>query len=169
MAIPDPNLGIPVGFDGEGFRNAIKFAMQMGTPTLPDGSPDPDKRPIFIKKVAARIYKDAAGNVIPPPRVDRDGRPFDPTIQVEESRPDPITDADCAVEVDRADADELPVGNFRPTKAVVTLLDVDYERVKDCRELVYNGDRYVYGYEPENNGLFDVGVHTMIYYAVDET
>jgi hypothetical protein len=51
--------------------------------------------------------------------------------------------------VTRADADELPVGNFRPTKVVVTLLDDDYQAVKNARRLRYNGDEYLFGYEPE--------------------
>ena len=63
----------------------------------------------------------------------------------------------------------MPVGNFRQTKAVVTLLDTEYAKVTGCREMNYNGDRYLYGYEPEVNGLFGIDVHTMIFYALDES
>jgi hypothetical protein len=65
--------------------------------------------------------------------------------------------------------EELPVGNFRPVKAVVTVLDVDYLLIQDCRELRYNGDRYGYGYEPDDNGLFGVDVHQIVFYALDES
>ncbi len=161
MVKPSDSLGIPVNFDNESFRQAIRFAMQMGT------NPDPDKRPIFIRKNQGRTYK-KDGVVIPTPRLDRDGKPFDPEIEVVKA-PDERVSVDCAIEVERADAEELPVGNFRPTKVVVTLLDDQYEVVNDCRELIYNGDRYLFGYEPESNGLFEVGVYTMIFYAVDES
>lgn len=163
MVNPDPSLGIDVDFDDDGFRNAIKFAMQMGT------NPDPDKRPIFLKKNSGRVFKKNGVVLTTEPRIDRDGNPFDPEIEVVVTPDDRLTDIDCAVEIERADAEELPVGNFRPTKAVITLLDIDYAKVSDCRELIYNGDRYMFGYEPDAPGLFEVGVHTMIFYARDES
>lgn len=162
MVQPDPSLGIDVTFDNDGFRKAIRFAMQMGT------NPDADKRPYFVKKSGARTYWKNGVQLSSVPRTDRDGNPLDPDIEVR-STPDENLVVDCAIEVERAEADELPVGNFRPTKVVVTLLDDQYQIVKDCRELLYNGDRYLYGYEPESNGLFEVGVYTMIFYAKDES
>lgn len=131
-------------------------------------NPNPDRRPIFLRKSSSRVYKKNGVVLGSVPRLDRDGRPFDPEIEVVRPEDEEIS-VDCAIEVQRADAEELPVGTFRPTKLVVTLLDEQYELVSDCREMVYNGDRYVYGYEPESNGLFDVGVYTIIYYAVEDT
>lgn len=161
MAEPDSSLGINAAFDAAGFRNAVRFAMEMGL------NPDPSRRPTFIRKSSSRVYKKNSV-VISTPRLDRDGRPLDPEVEV--VRPaDVEVSVDCAIEVQRADAEELPVGTFRPTKVVATLLDDQYEEVKDCREMLYNGDRYVYGYEPESNGLFDVGVYTIIFYAVEDT
>lgn len=162
MANPEEALGIAVDFDGEGFRNAIRFAMQMGT------NPDPAKSPTFIQKGTGRTYWKDDVELVSTPRLDRDGQPLDPEIEVRKAA-DVQINVDCAIEVERADAEELPVGTFRPTKLVVTLLDNQYEEVKDCRELLYNGDSYMFGYEPESNGLFDVGVYTMIFYAKDES
>lgn len=168
MVDPNPDLGIDAGFDPAEFRRSIHFAMQMGTP------PDPDKRPKFLKKSTSRTYWQNGVQLGSTPRLDRDGKPLDPTIEVrrgattEYKMPDDSA-VDCAIEVARADSDELPVGNFRPTKIVVTLLDDEYEVVRECRELIYNGDRYQFGYEPEAYGLFSVGVHTMIFYAIDES
>lgn len=163
MATPDSNLGLPTNFPEQTFRNAIHFAMQMGT------NPDPEKAPVFVIPGAGRTYKDANGvTLASPPRMDRDGQPLDPTIQVIDD-PDTEVQRDCAIEVTRADADELPVGAFRPTKVVVTLLDDDYLAVKNARRLLYNGDEYIFGYEPESVGLFEVGVYTLIFYALDES
>lgn len=162
MVQPDPSLGISVDFDSDGFRKAIAFAMQMGI------NPDPDRRPIFVKRSNAVTYWKDGTELVAPPRLDRDGNPLDPDVEVRRAADENI-EVDCAIEVERAEADELPVGNFRPTKVVATLLDSEYQKIKTCRELLYNGDRYIFGYEPESTGLFDVGVYTMIFYARDES
>lgn len=163
MANPSASLGIPYNFDGEGFRNAIRFAMQMGTPV------DPDRRPIFIKPpIVATTYWKNDVELVDAPRLDGDGIPLDPNVEVREGA-DVQVSVDCAIEVERADAEEGPVGMFVPTKLVVTLLDDQYAEVDGAREMLYNGDRYLFGYEPENNGLFDVGVHTMVFYPQDES
>ena len=162
MATPDASLGIGADFDADAFRTAIRFAMQMGSP------PDEDRQAVFVFKSSGRSYWKDGVELDDPPRVDRDGKPLDPTIEVREV-PGRREKVDCAIEILRADADELPVGNFRPTKAVVTLLDQEYAKIEGCRELLYNADRYLYGYEPEAPGLFDVGTHTIIFYALDES
>lgn len=162
MAIPDASLGIGVDFDADAFRNGIRFAMQMGAP------PDEERKAVFVFKSTARSYWKDGVELTEQPRIDRDGKPLDPTIKVVEV-PGRREQVDCAVEILRADATELPVGNFRPTKAVVTLLDEEYAKIEGCRELIYNADRYLYGYEPEAPGLFDVGTHTIVFYALDES
>ena len=176
MAKPDPNLGIPANFPEQTFRNAIHFAMQMGTNPLLDKDGKLERAPTFVIPGDGWSYLDQDGHVIwaegdplaGKPRTDQDGQPLDPDIEVVED-PDTEITRDCAIEVTRADADELPVGNFRPTKVVVTLLDDDYLAVKDARRLLYNGDEYIFGYEPESVGLFEVGVYTLIFYALDES
>lgn len=162
MADTDPSLGITADFPSDDFRSAVRFAMQMGAP------PDPTLRGTFVFASTGRTYsKDGDPLDAEDVRLDRNGVPLDPEVSVTETLP-VKKQVDCAIEITRADADELPVGNFRQTKAVVTLLDQEHEQVKGCRDLVYNGDRYRFGYEPETDGMFDVGVFTMIFYALDE-
>lgn len=161
--IPDAALGLAVGFDQDAFRNAIKFAEQMGAPN------EEERQVRFIRKGVGRTYSLNGVQVDPSTlRLDRDGKPLNPQVRMEVSA-DLELEADCAVEIQPAEADELPVGKFRPVKAVVTMLDVDYAKVQDCKEMEYNGDRYVYGYEPATYGLFGVDVHSMIFYALDES
>lgn len=162
MVQPDPALGISATFDNDGFRNAIRFAMQMGA------NPDVSRQPRFVKRSSARTYWKNNTQLTTVPRMDLDGNPLDPDIEVRSPDAELVA-VDCAVEIVRAEADEVPVGNFRPVKAVVTLLDEQYQLVKGVRELLYNGDQYIFGYEPESNGLFEVGVYTMIFYAKDES
>lgn len=159
---PSAALGINSTFDATAFRNGIRFAMQMGAP------PDVTRQATFVFPAGARRYERAGVVLAAAPRLDRDGRPFDPTVAVI-VEPGRQVVVDCAVEITRADADEGPAGTFRHTKAMITVLDEQYALVKGCAELLFNGDKYVFGYEPEGLGLFSVGVNTMIFYARDET
>lgn len=155
-------FGISVNFDDDQFRNAVKFAMELGM------NPDETRRPIFVKRSTTRTYWKDGVQLTTAPRTDRDGRPLDPDIEVRRDADQEIS-VDCAVEVTEVSQADLPVGNFRPNRLTVTLLDVDYVQVKDCREVIYNGDRYAFTNEPESEGLFSVGVYTMVFYAIDES
>ena len=166
MAIPDfAGLGISAGqdFDPDAFRNAIKFAMQMGK------SPNPDLAPSFRKSGGVRTFwKDGVELDPTTVRTGRDGEPLDFDVEIREPEPVTVT-VDCALEVSIADPETLPVGNYSGGKITVTLLDVDYQQISDCRELLYNGDRHRLGFHEEAIGLFGVGVHTIVFYTVDES
>lgn len=163
MVQPDPALGIDVNFDNDGFRNAIHFSMQMGM------NPDPDRRPKFVKKSTERAYWKNDVELDPADVITgRSGEPLDPDVDVRVPD-DELIEVDCAVETDEGQAGETGVGSFKPTKLTITLLDVDYELVRGCKELVYNGDRYIYDQEPESMGLFEVGVYVVQYKAWDES
>ena len=155
MAGSDPN------FSAAEFRAAIQFAMVMGAP------PEVSRRARFVFPGGTTTYT-KGGLPVLNPRLDREGKPLDPDVKVIQV-PGAEVVVDCAVEITKADAEEIPVGNFRPTKALVTLLDDQHAQVVGCKELVYNGDRYVFGYEPEALGMFDVGVFTMVFYAMAES
>lgn len=162
MVQPDPSLGISASFDPNQFRNAIRFAMQMGAP------PDVSKQAVFIKKNTERTYWKNSVQVMNP-RLDRDRLPLDPEVVVLEGTDEEIT-VDCAIEITPVAGDELPIGMTNASsKATVTLLDNQYALVKGAQELRYNGDIYKYGSEPEGLGLFTVGINTLIFYAEQET
>lgn len=162
MGTPDPALGFNVAFPTDLFNNGIRFAMQMGMPV------DPDKRPKFVFPSIGKTYwRD--GEQVPTPVVDQDDRPLDPEIEMRMATPR-TESVDCAWVVERAGSPgEGPVGNFPQTRMVVTLLESDWAKVVGCSSVEYNGDVYIYDYEPENYGLFDAGVHTMIFISEDET
>ena len=149
-------------FDAAGFRSAIRFAMTMGAP------PDPARQAKFVFPSAGKTYWKNDVEITTPPRVDREGKPLDPEIEIVEVPPVEVS-VTCAVEITRADADELPVGRFRATKAIVTILDQEFAQINGCKELVFNLDRYVFGYSQYGLGMFDVGVHTLVFYALDES
>lgn len=143
-------------FDAAAFRSGVRTAMQLGAPVKKSD------RVTFIFKTQPSYP--------PGTRLDQEGRPLDPRIApiVEASLTGPLQ-VDCALEFTDASAEELPVGNFRPTKAVVTVFDTDYERVKNAKEVLIGGDRYIVGYKPPPLALFNVGIHQFVCFAVDET
>jgi len=162
VALPSASLGLPVNFPTDAFNTAIRFAMQMGAPV------DPDKRPKFVFPSTGKTYwKD--GVLVVNARTDRDGKPLNPEIEIRVAKP--VTkQVDCAIVVERVGAGgEVAVGNFNSTRLVVTLLEEEWAEVVGCESVEYNGDLYVYAYEPENYGLFDAGVHTFIFNSKDET
>lgn len=160
---PDPALGINVDFPAETVRNGLLFAMQMGAPNAAS------ERVKFIRKDASLRYYLNDVEVFPPDiKIDRDGRPLNPEIVMVPVEDQEI-EVDCAIEIEEVTADETPVGNFRPVRATVTLMQEEYEQVDGCRELAYNNDRYGYGWEPDSIGLFGMNFHVMIFFALDET
>ena len=166
MAQPDPALGIAANFPSDTVRNALLFAMQMGKPS------DATKQVKFVKKSPGRRYFLGDVEQFQPPdgtlRLDRDGRPLDPNVRVEQT-PDIEEVVDVAIELTEATADEMPVGKFRPVKATVTLMSQEYEKIRGTQEMHYNNDRYSFNYELDANGLFDLTFHTLIYFAIDES
>lgn len=164
MVTPDASLGIEVTFPEADFVNGIRFAMQMGK------HPDPERQVYFIRKVPGATYWRNNVQLNSTPEVDRDGTPLDPTIEVRRAD-DEILRVDYAVEVTETIKGyaDTGVGIIKPTKITITLLGPDYAQVKDCRECSYNGDRFVYSYEPEADGLFEVAIHQLVFIAKDDT
>jgi hypothetical protein len=163
MATPDGSLiSTPVQFDSDMFKNAIRFAMQMGTP------PDPDNAPLFIFDSTAPTYWRNGSQLMTSPRLDRDGKPIDPSVEVRET-PGTEVSVDCSVSLHqtRYIQDELPVGFLGGTVASVTVLGEQYALIAGCKHMIFNGDTYVFSHE-NNSGLFDVAVHNMIFYSKDE-
>lgn len=146
--------GAASGFDSAGFRAAIRFAMTMGAP------------PVTADKATFRFRKTRSFPT--GTRLDQEGNPLDPTIAVTVVEPTPVVLDNVAVEFQTADPQELPVGNFRPTKAVLTLLDEEWATVDEAIEVQLGGDTYVIGYVHPPLGLFDVGVIQVSCFGVNE-
>lgn len=167
MGQPDAALGIAAGFDEPAFRNAISFAMQMGRPN------DPDRAPVFLKKASGRTYWkkiDGVDTQLDPAtvRTGRQGEPLDPEVRVVKN-PDQEVRVDCAIETEDVPTTEIPTGNFKPLRAVVTVMDTEYAKLEGVKELRYNGDRYQKDHEPDIMGLFGADVHVLVFYALDES
>lgn len=151
MATPDAARGIPYQFDAARFRNAIDFVFQMAEPPE-DG-------------LAIKFYFNDTVTVAAP--ADSDFVPFDPAQQAVRTTRDPIH-VPCDVQFNPASDNPTAFGDVIPAKVTVLLLDTDYAQVSDAAYVVVNGDRYNRQYEQPSFGLFDVGLHTMVFVAENE-
>jgi hypothetical protein len=143
--------GTNSSFNADKFRTAIRFAMTLGAPPATGDQLTFHWNPTTATGAAK----------------DGEGVPFDPAaIITRTSRPS--VSRPCAVEfVDAAD-EPTAFGMVIPSKVKVTLLDEDYDAVKDADFVVITGDKYLRSHEPPSVGLFDVGVHQVIYVAENE-
>lgn len=157
---PDASLGLPTAFDSATVRNALLFAMQMGAPA--DGL-----KATFIRRGEGVQYfhRDDPATPLDPTTVqkDRDGKPLNSQI-IAKRADDTEVEVDVAIEITEVPPDELPVGNFSPTKATVTLMHQEFLLIQGCQEMRFNNERYAYSEALDANGLFDMTFHTLIYF-----
>lgn len=147
--------GTNSGFDAAEFRSSIQDAMLMG---LPNSSSD---MPTFLFEESSPVYP--LGTAL-----DENGRPYDLTIKPT-STPLANVKIKCAVEYGGQNSQNLEsVGEFDETKAILTVLDEDYELVKEADYVLLGTDRYQIRYRTVI-GLFNVDVWRLYLYAVDET
>lgn len=149
-----PTQGIPAGFSASTFRNAIKFAMQMG-------SPNSTSEKVTFKWVVQKEY--AQEDVI--------DRPYDWTSTPTSTVTHADVIVDCAVEFGRVAGnitDRNPVGDFDSVRATITVLDEDFALVDGADLVSIGGDSYVIEYV-QPLALFDVDVYQIHAVAVDES
>lgn len=143
--------GTNASFNADKFRTAIRFAMTMGAP------------PAAGDQLSFHWNPTATTAAVK----DGEGVPFDPSAAITRTTPPPVTKP-CAVEFLDAADQPTPFGAVIPSKVTVILLDEDYDAVKDADYVVIGGDKYVRSHEPPSVGLFDVGVHEIVYIAENE-
>lgn len=144
--------GSDAGFNAEAFRDAIHQAMSMGA--APDAA----------QQVQWYLPSTLTYNVA----VDGAHVPFDPAATVTRTTPPPVR-VDCAVEYLDAEGQPTSFGLMTPSRVAITVLDVDYERIKTATHVVIHGDRYNYRRTEPPGGLFDVGLYVIHFTGADET
>lgn len=136
------------GFNGKNFRSKIRFVYDMAAP------PIAEERATFCFP-AQLVYNTP---------VDGQDVPFDPAATVTRTVPPPVQ-VPCGVEFQDAYGNVINFGLAIPAKAVITLLDEDYAKVKDCSYVVLRGEKYNYSHSEFPSGLFDVGLYTLHFNA----
>lgn len=142
---------LPAGFNAAEVIAGLHRAMEFGEPTRTE-----DRATFYT------VTTTAAGGP-----VDEDGVPFDPTVRP--TRSTTSKQVKCAVEfADRADLSET-FGIIQPTRVKITLLDAEYQQVKDFAYVVVGGDRYNRRITEPPVALGSIDVWTVHCVAEDES
>jgi len=142
--------GTAAGFNADGFRQAIRFVYTMAAPVPAD-----EQLTFYFKPTVTRA-----------PDSDSEGVPFNiggPKSTVTQRPPVAVP---CGIEQvpegARADVD-TPFGVLRSPWVKISLLDEDYEQVRDSAYILLGGEKYDYHHTEVPGGLFSVGLYTMIF------
>jgi hypothetical protein len=102
---------------------------------------------------------------------DSAGDPYDWTSTPTEVVARDEVQIDVAVEMvgTNAWAAETPVGQFNPTRVMLTIMDDDYVKVEGADTVLLGGATYNIDYVAPPQGLFDVTVYQMYCRALDES
>jgi hypothetical protein len=141
-----------IDFDADAFRDGVHIAMVMGTPSATP--------PTFHFKKTTSY---PVGT-----RLDNEGQPFDLTVQPTITEPTPVQ-VPVALEFKGREGNDSPVGVFRDSDVILTILDRDYVRVEDAVEVELGGDRYILTYREPPLAVFNVTIHRIHGRAKDET
>lgn len=133
------------GFDPDEFRNALRFAMDMGAPN------DAAQRATFYfpKTVTATGPTDASG------------APYSPDAAVTRAQSKPPVTVSCAIEDAAGSADETRIGRFGDG-IIITLFDEEFAQVTGFEFVGYRGLRYDYDRELLGSSLGSVDIHRLL-------
>lgn len=133
------------GFDPDEFRDALRFAMNMGAP------PDAEQQATFV-------FPMIPTSTVP---VDARGVPYAPGTPVSRTpSKDPVR-VPCAIEDAASESDETGFGSFGQA-IIVTLFDEDFEVVEGFEYVVVGGVRYDYARALVPRGLGPVGIYRLL-------
>lgn len=133
------------GFDADGFRDAIRFAMNMGAP------PDEGQQATFY-------FPKIATSAAP---VDGRGVPFAPGTPVSRVPSKPPVRVVCGIEDAASDSDETGFGSFGQA-IIITMFDEEFATVEGFEFVAVGGVRYDYARLLLPRGLGPVGIYRIL-------
>lgn len=143
---------LPAGFNAARIREGLITAMEFGAPTRTE-----DRATFFFERRGP-----VAG------RVDEDGVPFDPTLRPANTASPTKVTVPCAVEFYNGASKIETFGEVKATRISVTLLDKEWQIVKDFRYVVAGGDKYLRDIKEPGAALGSLDVHTVWCVSEDE-
>lgn len=151
MELSDPRAN---AFNADEFRSGILFAMNMATPE------DSDQRVTF-RWIDQKEYDVK----------DRTGKPFVWTQEPESTITKDDVQVPCAVQfVSRTTlAGQNAVSDMDTSRAELTLLDAQYQLVKDADIVLIGTNEYRPDFVAPPSGLFGETIWTMFVSAIDES
>lgn len=138
------------GFDSAAFRTAIRSVYEMAaSPTASD---------------QVKFYFDSR-LVFDTTALDASGVPFDPSAAVTRVQKAPVS-VPCSLDYGNGTMEMTAFGETVPRRVLITVLDEDYVKIKDCSYIAMHGIKYRYvKLDDEPSGLFDVGLYTLAFEA----
>lgn len=139
-------------FPSDEFRSAILNTMVMGSPNK------------TVDKPTFYWNTDKTYTV-----QDRNKKPYTlgSVEPVEDNTPDPVV-ATVAVEYVQRNPALTGMGDFDKSRAILTILDEEYQKIEGADWVTLGGDKYEIKYVTVD-GLFDVDVYTMHVTAIEES
>lgn len=140
------------GFDADGFREGIRFAMTMGLPE------DESQRATFYFAPARTLDG----------KIDSNDLPLDWAADiVDDDTPDPVT-VPVAFEMDSRANEQTAAGRFDTPTVTITVLDEDYADIEGASYCVIGDATYDIEFVGPPLGLFDVTIYQLFLRARDE-
>ena len=140
-------------FNADAFRDAIRFSMTLGLPQA-------EQLRATFRWSAVKNYQIE----------DPEGLPYNfnstPTEVVD--TPDDVQ-VPVAVEFAEGSMEGNSVGEFISSKAILTILDIDYSLVEGADTVLLGGGKYKIDFVAPPIGLFDVTIWQLYLTALDES
>jgi hypothetical protein len=94
--------------------------------------------------------------------IDGEGVAFDPRVKLNRTTKDPVV-VPCGVEYRTASGESTPFGVVSQPRLAITLFDEDYALIEGADWVEIEDERYLYAYDEPPTGLFQVGLHTLVF------
>jgi hypothetical protein len=140
------------GFNAREFRDAIRFAQNMGAAPLAE-----EQATFYFPSTLVYNRPTDDANV-----------PFDPNATVTRNVPTPVRVA-CSIEYIDAQGQTVRFGSITASKVIITVLDEEFRKIDGCAYVAIHGDKYIYTRTEPPTGLFDVGLYRLHFLAENET
>lgn len=154
MARPTPTVTFGAGFDAAKFRDAIRNTMVMG-----------------MANTAAdeATFRWTTKNNYAPESPLHDPYTWTQATTSSVSHPDVVVPVAVEFSARPSASLETAVGEFDVSRAIITLLDVDYALIEGADLVVLGGNTYIIEFVAPPMGLFDVDVYQIYAAARDES
>lgn len=157
------NSAFSADFDQAAFETNIRETMRMGMP-----EDDAEKLTWYWERAKEFSPADVAGNPYDWTSAPMSDDPGNPALP-DDGAPQSLI-VDYAIEFSSRPAGSVitVLGEIDNSRAVITLLKVDYEKIKDADYAMINGTRYRIQFTGPPLGLFGSTVEQLYLEAVDE-
>jgi formate-dependent nitrite reductase cytochrome c552 subunit len=132
------------------FRDAIRGVWEMGM--------TPDEQPVTFCWNPVTTY---------PGSKDSTGVAFDPSARPTVTQRAKVV-VPCGVEYGGASDNDTNFGDVVSSRIKITMFDEDYDTIKDSDYVELEDEKYVYHHDEPPFGLFGVGLHVLVYAAVND-